>query len=117
MRAPGSNFQWISTFLDAQAAETGASQNTLLAYGRDLKDLTAWLEHRKLDFLTANQDNIEAYLINCDAQGLARSTRARRLSAVKQIYRFAFEEGWREDNPLSRSAARAARNGCRKPWK
>ncbi|UWQ55751.1 site-specific tyrosine recombinase XerD [Leisingera caerulea] len=99
MAAPAANFQWISTFLDAQAAETGASQNTLLAYGRDLKDLTAWLEHRSLDFLTASQDDIEAYLINCDAQGLARSTRARRLSAVKQIYRFAFEEGWREDNP------------------
>ena len=61
--------------------------------------LTAWLEHRTLDFLTARQDDIEAYLINCDAQGLARSTRARRLSAAKQIYRFAFEEGWREDNP------------------
>ncbi|KIC39159.1 site-specific tyrosine recombinase XerD [Leisingera sp. ANG-M7] len=99
MAAPRDNFQWISTFLDAQAAETGASQNTLLAYGRDLKDLTAWLEHRKLSFLTATQDDVEAYLINCDAQGLARSTRARRLSAVKQIYRFAFEEGWREDNP------------------
>ncbi|MFY0310712.1 site-specific tyrosine recombinase XerD [Leisingera sp. D0M16] len=99
MAAPRDNLQWISTFLDAQAAETGASQNTLLAYGRDLKDLTAWLEHRSLDFLTASQDDIEAYLINCDAQGLARSTRARRLSAVKQIYRFAFEEGWREDNP------------------
>ncbi|WP_027243799.1 site-specific tyrosine recombinase XerD [Leisingera daeponensis] len=99
MPAPAANFQWISTFLDAQAAETGASQNTLLAYGRDLKDLTAWLEHRSLDFSTASQDDIEAYLISCDAQGLARSTRARRLSAVKQIYRFAFEEGWRQDNP------------------
>ncbi|KIC21229.1 site-specific tyrosine recombinase XerD [Leisingera sp. ANG-Vp] len=99
MTAPQDNFQWISTFLDAQAAETGASQNTLLAYGRDLKDLTAWLEHRKLSFLTAVQDNIEAYLISCDVQGLSRATRARRLSAVKQIYRFAFEEGWREDNP------------------
>lgn len=99
MAAPRDNFLWISTFLDAQAAETGASQNTLLAYGRDLKDLTAWLEHRKLSFLSASQDDIEAYLIDCDAQGLARSTRARRLSAVKQIYRFAFEEGWRVDNP------------------
>ena len=32
-------------------------------------------------------------------QGLSRSTRARRLSAIKQLYRFAFEEGWREANP------------------
>ncbi|KIC11228.1 recombinase XerD [Leisingera sp. ANG-M1] len=99
MAAPRDNLQWISTFLDAQAAETGASHNTLLAYGRDLKDLTAWLEHRMLSFLSASQDNIEAYLISCDSQGLSRATRARRLSAIKQIFRFAFEEGWREDNP------------------
>lgn len=99
MAAPDNAYQWISTFLEAQAAEVGASQNTLLAYGRDLKDLTSWLDQRKLDFQSASQDDIEAYLINCDAQGLARATRARRLSAVKQIYRFAFEEGWREDNP------------------
>ncbi|MEO1706000.1 MAG: tyrosine recombinase, partial [Pseudomonadota bacterium] len=35
----------------------------------------------------------------CEAQGLAVSTRARRLSSLKQLYRFAFEEGWRDDNP------------------
>ena len=33
--------QWISTFLEAQAAELGAANNTLLAYGRDLKDFEA----------------------------------------------------------------------------
>jgi integrase/recombinase XerD len=38
-------------------------------------------------------------LIHCDAQGLAKSTRARRLSAIRQLYRFAFDEGWRQDNP------------------
>jgi integrase/recombinase XerD len=42
---------------------------------------------------------VEAYLVHCDAQGLAVSTRARRLSAIRQLYRFAFEEGWRADNP------------------
>jgi len=36
--APRSEPQWISTFLDAQAAENGAARNTQLAYGRDLKD-------------------------------------------------------------------------------
>ena len=35
----------------------------------------------------------------CDASGLAKATRARRLSALKQLYRFAFDEGWRDDNP------------------
>lgn len=90
--------RWISTFLEAQAAELGAATNTLLAYGRDLKDFAEWLDGRG-HFATASRDDVEAYLIHCDVQGLAKSTRARRLSAIKQMYRFAFEEGWRADNP------------------
>mmetsp|Transcript_18238 Transcript_18238/g.28741 ORF Transcript_18238/g.28741 Transcript_18238/m.28741 type:complete len:321 (-) Transcript_18238:780-1742(-) len=96
---------WIPTFLDAQAAELGAARNTLLAYGRDLKDVQSWLLARGHDFESADQSEIEAYMIYCDAQGLARSTRARRLSAIKQLYRFAFEEGWRADNPAIQIAS------------
>lgn len=99
MEPPATSELWISTFLQAQAAELGAANNTLLAYGRDLKDFAAWLQRRKANFAEAERDQIEAYLIDCDAQGLAQSTRARRLSAIKQIYRFAFEEGWRDTNP------------------
>lgn len=91
--------QWISTFLEAQAAELGAANNTLLAYGRDLKDFDTYLSGKAKNFSKANQNDVEDYLIYCDAQGLAKSTRARRLSSIKQLYRFAFEEGWREDNP------------------
>jgi integrase/recombinase XerD len=92
-------FHWISTFLEAQAAELGAATNTLLAYGRDLKDFDSFLARRNLDFDSAGRADVESYLVWCDAQGLAKSTRARRLSAVKQLYRFAFEEGLRTDNP------------------
>ena len=95
---PG-QMQWISSFLDAQAAELGAATNTQLAYGRDLKDFAVWLSSRGSDFAHADRDTVEAYLIHCAQQGLAKSTRARRLSAIKQIYRFAFDEGWRRDNP------------------
>ena len=91
--------QWISAFLEAQAAELGAARNTLLGYGRDLKDFADWLGHRKTAFDAASKADVEAYLVSCDAQGLSRATRARRLSSIKQLYRFAFEEGWREDNP------------------
>lgn len=94
-----SDHQWISTFLDAQAAELGAASNTQMAYGRDLKDFVAWLAASGCDLATAERDAIEDYLIHCADQGLAKSTRARRLSAIKQIYRFAFDEGWRTDNP------------------
>ncbi len=99
MPAPTAQDQWISTFLEAQAAELGAATNTLLAYGRDLQDFSGWLDRHKSDFASADRDRIEGYLIDCDAQGLSQSTRARRLSAIKQLYRFAFEEGWRDTNP------------------
>lgn len=90
---------WIQSFLEAQAAELDAATNTQLAYARDLTDFAGWLAPKKLHFANTTQDIVESYLIDCAAQGLAKSTRARRLSAIKQIYRFAFEEGWRADNP------------------
>jgi integrase/recombinase XerD len=99
MEAPRDDLQWISTFLEAQAAEAGAARNTLLAYGRDLKDASSWLDHRGSGFDAATRADIEAYLISCDAEGLSRATRARRLSAIRQLYQFAFEEGWRAENP------------------
>ena len=93
---------WIQAFLEAQVAELDAATNTQLAYARDLANFSSWLSSRKLHYATATQDNIEGYLVDCDTQGLAASTRARRLSAIKQIYRFAFEEGWRKENPAIR---------------
>ncbi len=94
----------IRAFLEAQAAELGAARNTVLAYGRDLKDFAAWLEGRGLSFESAGRADIEAYLVHCAAQGFSRATRARRLSAIRQLYRHAFEEGWRGDNPALRIA-------------
>ena len=90
---------WIATFLEAQAAELDAARNTQLAYARDLKDFDDWLGARAVTLEVAARGDVESYLIYCDAQGLARATRARRLSAIRQLYRFAFEEGWRSDNP------------------
>lgn len=91
--------RWISTYLDAQMAERDASDNTQTAYGRDLLDFADWLARNGQDFANAGRIDVEGYLIHCEAQGLAQATRARRLSSIKGLYRFAFEEGWRDDNP------------------
>ena len=111
MSAPEDPRRWISAFLEAQAAELDAARNTLLAYGRDLGDFSAWLARRGAGFATATRADVEAYLVACEADGLAAATRARRLSAIRQLYRFAFEEGWRADNPALqiRGPGRAAR--------
>ena len=98
----GVDQNWISSFLEAQAAELGAARNTLSAYSRDLRDFSEWLAGNSLSLTQAQQTDVEAYLVWCDAQGLAKSTRARRLSAIRQLYRFAFEERLREDNPAIR---------------
>jgi integrase/recombinase XerD len=91
--------RWISAFLEAAAAERGAARNTQLAYGRDLADFAGWLARQGLDFDRAARGDVEAYLLACDAAGLSKATRARRLSAIRQLYRFAVEEGWRPDDP------------------
>jgi integrase/recombinase XerD len=94
--------RWISTFLDAQAADAGAARNTRLAYGRDLKDFADWLARRGGHFATAAQADVEDYLVHCDAQGLAVATRARRLSAIRRLFLFAHDEGWRATDPAIR---------------
>lgn len=100
--APAHPDQWISTFLAATAADLGAARNTQLAYGRDLQDFAVWLAARCGSFATADRATVEAYLVGCEAQGLSKATRARRLSSIRQLYRFAHEEGWRDDNPALR---------------
>ena len=92
----------ISTFLDAQRAELDASENTQLAYARDLKGFSDWCAARRLTLLDVQRSDIEGFLVDLEAQGMAQSTRARRLSAVRQFYRFSFEEGWRTDNPAQK---------------
>lgn len=92
----------IATFLDAQAAELDAARNTLLAYARDLRSFSEWLADNALELMTVQQTDIEAYLVSMDNNGMSRATRARRLSAIRQFYRFAFEERWRPDNPAIR---------------
>jgi integrase/recombinase XerD len=92
----------ISTFLDALAAERDTAQNTRLAYGRDLLDFAAWLARRETGFDAVDRAGVEDYLAFCAAQGLSKATCARRLSALKQFFRFAHEERWRPDNPALR---------------
>ena len=97
-----SDHRAISAFLDAQAADAGAARNTLLAYGRDLRDLSDWLAGKRLSLGDLTRETIEDYLTHCEAQGFSKATRARRLSSIRQFTRFALEEGWREDDPAIR---------------
>ncbi|MDG2404037.1 MAG: site-specific tyrosine recombinase XerD [Paracoccaceae bacterium] len=96
---PMPSARWIELFLEAKTAEEGLARNSQLAYQRDLTDFNAFTKRIKVDFSLIEQSDIEVYLIECTAAGLAKTTRARRLSAIKQMFRFAYLEGWRGDNP------------------
>ncbi len=89
--------RWIEPFLEALLAERGAADNTLKSYHRDLMDFAS-----ACDIKSAGPEDIIHYLAGLEAQGLAPATRARRLSSLKQFYLFAFQEGWRDDNPAAR---------------
>lgn len=90
---------WLPRFLEAIQAERDAARNTLVSYARDLTDFAEFLARRGLDYTTAARADIEAYLVEQEDRGMAQATRARRLSAIRQLYRFAFLEGWRHDDP------------------
>ncbi|HSF95794.1 MAG TPA: site-specific tyrosine recombinase XerD [Thermohalobaculum sp.] len=93
---------WIEPFLEALGAERGAAANTLAAYRRDLTDFCGWLARAGHRAEAAERPQIEDYLAALEAAGLSPATRARRLSAVRQFYRFALSEGWRADDPAAR---------------
>jgi integrase/recombinase XerD len=93
---------WIDLFLEAQAAERGAALNSLMAYRRDLDAFACHLQARGRAVQTATRHDIEGYLVACEAEGLARATRARRLAAIRGLYRFAHEDGLRDDDPAIR---------------
>ena len=95
---------WIDAFLEALAAERGAAANTLAAYRRDLGDFAAWLGRNGSGLGVARRAEIEAYLGGLEAAGLSPATRARRLSAIRQLFRFLLSEGWRADDPAARIA-------------
>jgi integrase/recombinase XerD len=83
------------------AAERGASKNTEAAYRADLKNLEAFLAWRKQKPVTANADALRAYLKSLDYLGMTPRTVARRLSVMRQFFRFLLAERLREDDPAS----------------
>jgi integrase/recombinase XerD len=88
-------------FLDMMAAERGAAKNTLAAYARDLADYAAFLGRNGRGLKDAAPDDIRAYLSFLEAHGMARSTAARKLSAIRQFHRFLLGDGLAVDNPAT----------------
>jgi integrase/recombinase XerD len=100
-RPRASNETLVELFLDMIAAERGASANTLDAYRRDLADFSADLANAGENIAAADSDALRGHLGRLAKRGLAAASVARRLSAIRQLYRFLYSEGHRGDDPAA----------------
>lgn len=91
----------LEAFLEMISAERGAAANTLTAYRRDLEGFSDFLGKRGGTLLSAETEDIRAYLGALTKSDMAPRTLARRLSALRQFYRFLLRETWREDDPAA----------------
>jgi len=91
-----SNATLIESFLDMMSAERGASVNTIAAYRRDLLDFAG-----RTDMKRAARDDVRKYLAGLTKAGVAASSQARKLSALRQFFGFLYTEGIRKDDPTS----------------
>jgi len=93
--------QLIELFLDMLAAEQGAGENTTAAYRRDLEDLSAFFGRKRTTFAQASTDDVRGYLADLDERGFAASSVARKLSALRHLFRFQLAENFRSDDPAA----------------
>jgi integrase/recombinase XerD len=101
MRAKPSDGKLIALFLDMLAAEQGAGENTLEAYRRDLCDLSEFLSRSHQSFAVAETQTLRDFLADLDSRGYKSSSIARRLSAIRHLFRFLLNERLRSDNPAA----------------
>src|SRR5260221_5227695 len=96
-----SDAKLINLFLDMLAAEQGAGDNTLDAYRRDLTDFSEFLGRSGQSFAGAETDMLRNYLADLDVRGFKSSSVARRLSAMRHLFRFLLNERIRSDDPAA----------------
>jgi integrase/recombinase XerD len=101
MRAKPSDAKLIDLFLDMLAAEQGAGDNTLDAYRRDLTDFSGFLAAQGESFAGAETQALRDYLADLDSRGFKSSSVARRLSAMRHLFRFLLNERIRSDDPAA----------------
>ncbi|MGY4400563.1 site-specific tyrosine recombinase XerD [Bradyrhizobium sp. USDA 3315] len=99
--AKSSDARLTALFLDMLAAEQGAGANTLDAYRRDLTDFSDYLAQAGADFTSADTETLRDYLADLDVRGFKSTSVARRLSAMRHLYRFLLNERVRTDDPAA----------------
>src|SRR5689334_2182182 len=91
----------LGAFLEMLTAERNAAENTRAAYKRDLEDVAVFLKKRDRDLSAATTEDLRDYLSLLAGNDMRPTTAARRLSALRQFFKFIHGEGWRSDDPTA----------------
>jgi integrase/recombinase XerD len=99
----------IERFLEMLSAERGSSPHTLGGYGQDLRTFATFLKNEDLVRVDAGQ--VQSYIRFLAEGGFSPATQARKLSALRQFYRFLLTEKIRDDDPTGKiSSPRSGRS-------
>src|ERR1043165_9830661 len=101
MRSKASDAKLTGLFLDMLAAEQGAGENTIQAYRRDLTDFSEFCARAGQNFTAVQTEPLRDYLADLDTRGFKSTSVARRLSAIRHLFRFLLNERIRSDDPAA----------------
>jgi integrase/recombinase XerD len=94
--------KWLEDFIQFLAVERGLSENTLMAYQRDLQKYMRYLTDQGIgDLQKVQRKHITEYLFFQKNQHLATSSICRSLSAVKMFHRFLVRESLLKEDPTT----------------
>lgn len=89
--------KYLNQFLESLSAERGYALNTLEAYARDIKDFNTFLKEKLLE--DVKKGDIQQYLLHLKKHAIVPSSRARKISALRQFFNFLLEEEVISENP------------------
>ncbi|MCY4479299.1 MAG: site-specific tyrosine recombinase XerD [Rhodospirillales bacterium] len=91
----------MEAFLEMAAAERGLARNSIDAYRRDLACFAAHLRPSGVALAHADSASVRNFIAAQRRSGVAARTASRRLSCLRQFYRFLLTDGRRDDNPTA----------------
>ncbi|MGY9051762.1 MAG: site-specific tyrosine recombinase XerD [Alphaproteobacteria bacterium] len=91
--------QHIESFIEMLSAERNSSENTLVAYKSDINQYFSFLVKKNINLIDASTSDIRNWISALSKTGIASSSLARKITAVKQLYNFLFEENLIKLNP------------------
>lgn len=89
----------IDQFLQHLKHERNVSSHTIEGYGRDLAQLSSYLNEHGIELKEANNIIIRGFMADLYEKGMKKSTAARKLASIRSFFQFCIRKKWLEDNP------------------